>query len=380
MIQFDLSPEEFRAEHFEKRPRHMPGALSARPIGWSDIDHLLHVLEPKEPNLRLFNHGQLPQESVTEEYSEAGQTLRRLNKVRFYELLGNGATLQINWLERHLLEAKRLCLECGRFAGTQTSGNAYMCFTGDGSFGPHWDTHDVFVIQLIGRKHWRIYEPTFPLPLALQTYDRSGHSCPPEPAIELVMEEGDVMYVPRGWWHHVLPLEGGSFHLSVGCYVPSVFDYIVQTSAKVLERQLAARQAFTLEDYSAAVSELMDVLPKALLDPASAKIFERDWNGRERMNSEFTLAALDVEKFSLPGSTLVSLATFGSPPLENGRLLVNGRELGLEPLSQQIVAGFRDKGSMSFDTLCAYLSNVPPEELRRTVLDLGRYDIVTIEH
>ena len=255
-----------------------------------------------------------------------------------------------------------------------------MSFTGDGSFGQHWDTHDVFVIQLIGRKHWRIYEPTWPLPLTRQTNDRSGHSCPAEPAIELILEEGDVMYVPRGWWHHVIPLQVGSFHLSVGTYSPTLFDYIVQTSAKYLEQQVSARGAFSRNDYAAALNDVMGQLRTVLLDPATAAGFERDWTGRERMNAEFNLASLDPAAVPLPETANLSLATFRAPDLEGGLLIVNGAQLRLEPVSQAVVAALRNVASLRFDALCARLDNVPRDAVRRAVLDLACHDIVSIEH
>ncbi|MDX1561898.1 MAG: cupin domain-containing protein [Gammaproteobacteria bacterium] len=379
MIDFGLTREQFRADYFEQKPYRFEGALTERPIQWTDIDQLLHVIDPKAPTIRLFQHGQLPEHAYTEEFTDLGQTRRQLNKPKFYEYLGTGATLQINWLERHLLVAKRLCLEVGRFAKAQTSGNAYMSFTGDGSFGQHWDTHDVFVLQLIGRKRWRIYEPTFPLPLTHQTHDRSGQSCPSTPAIELTLEEGDALYIPRGWWHHVIPLDTGSFHLSVGCYSPTVFDYIVQTSAKWLEQQVQARGAFSADDYRETVTELMRQLPEALLDSANTRAFELDWHGRERMNAEFTLGALDPTATPVPGDALLSLTTFRSPPLEDGLIVVNGKPLRLSATNQAVVVALRDVTSLSFDELCAQLSRFSRDELQRAVLDLGRYEIVTTQ-
>ena len=379
MINFDLTRDEFLAEYFEQKPRHFRGALIDRPIAWSDIDRLLHSLTPGLPLMRMFHQGQLPDNSYTQEYSELGQTRRRLDKARLYDYLGNGATLQINWLEQHLVPAKRLCLEVGRFAGTPTSGNAYMSFTGAGSFGKHWDTHDVFVIQLIGRKRWRLYSPTFPLPLTYQTHDRSGHSCPEEPTIELVLEEGDVMYIPRGWWHHVIPMDVGSFHLSVGSYPSSLFDYIVQTSAKHLEQQIVARQSFSIANYHQAVTELLRQLPAVLLDPANAAAFERDWASRERMDAEFTLGALDSAGSRLRGDAVLSLATYRSPALENGTLLVNGKQLGLDAVNRAIVAELRNATHLSFDQLCARLAGFSHDTLQGAALDLARYDIVTIQ-
>jgi ribosomal protein L16 Arg81 hydroxylase len=379
VLNFDLTPDEFRAECFEQKPRHFRGALVDRPIAWSDIDRLLHFLTPGLPVMRMFHQGQVPDHSYTQEYTELGRTRRRLDKARFYEYLGSGATLQINWLEQHLIPAKRLCLEVGRFAGTPTSGNAYMSFSGAGSFGKHWDTHDVFVIQLIGRKRWQIYSPTFPLPLTYQTNDRSGHTCPEEPAVDLVLEEGDVMYVPRGWWHHVVPLDIGSFHLSVGSYPPNLFDYIVQTSAKYLEQQVGARRSFSTASYRQAVTELLQQLPAVLLDPANAASFERDWASRERMDAEFTLAALDSVASRLPGDAILSLTTCRSPALEDGTLLVNGKQLGLDAVNQAIVAALRNVAHLSFDEICARLPDTARDVLQGAVLDLARHDIVTIQ-
>ena len=379
MIEFGVSQRDFRSTYFEQKPHHFQSALTDRPFTWSSVDRLLHILDPAGPTTRMFHHGQLPEHTYTDEFIELGKPRRRLNKPKFFEYLKAGATLQINWLERHSVEAMRLCLEVGRFAGAQTSGNAYMSFSGDGTFGKHWDTHDVFAIQLIGRKRWRLFAPTFPLPLAFQAHDRSGHQCPSEPSVEITMEEGDVLYLPRGWWHHVVPLQGGSFHLSVGCYLPSLFDYVVQTSAKYLEQQVAARRSFSADDYREAVAQLLESLKVVLADRANAAGFERDFVSRERMNAEFNLAFLDASASTLPDSALLSLATFSAPKLEGGAVSVNGVQLVLEPLGRAIVAALSGCSSLRVGELCARITNAPPDATRRAVLDLARRDVVTIQ-
>lgn len=378
MIDFGLTTGDFRAEYFERKPLHLRGALAERPFEWSDVDQLLHSLEPRVPLMRMFHHGTVPEQAYTEEVAELGRSRRRLNKARFYEYMSQGATLQINWLEQQSIAAKRLCLEVGRFTGTQTSGNAYLSFSGDGTFGKHWDTHDVFAMQLIGRKRWRIFAPTFPLPLTYQTNDRSGHTCPAEPTLELTLEEGDVVYIPRGWWHHVVPLQVGSFHLSVGSYSPTLFDYIVQTSAKYLEQHVGARQAFAPADFRETVAEVAEQLSARLLDPASAAAFERDWAARERVSAEFNLATLDVTAAPLPGTALLSLTSSRAPQLESGTMLVNGTPLRLEPVSRAIVAALSGRASLSLDAVCAQLEEFPPDAVRHAALDLARRDVVTI--
>lgn len=379
MIELGLSQRDFRETYFEQKPHHFRGALKERPFAWSSIDRLLHALDPAAPTMRLFHHGQVSEQAYTDEFVEVGKPRRRLNKAKFYEYLQCGATLQINWLERHSVEAKRLCLEVGRFAGAQTSGNAYLSFSGDGTFGKHWDTHDVFAIQLIGRKRWRVFAPTFPLPLTFQSHDRSGQQCPAEPSIELTMEEGDVLYLPRGWWHHVVPLQGGSFHFSVGCYTPKLFDYLVQTSAKYLELQVAARRSFAPNDYREATAKLLDELKAVLTDPANAAAFDRDFLSRERMTSELNLGLLDSAAPALPDTALLGLATFSAPRLDGGPLIVNGAQISLDPVGRAVVAALCGCNALTVGELCARIENTTPDAVRRAVLDLARHDVVTIQ-
>jgi ribosomal protein L16 Arg81 hydroxylase len=262
----------------------------------------------------------------------------------------------------------------------QLVAHVYMSFKGDGTFGKHWDTHDVFAIQLLGRKRWRIFAPTFPLPLTYQTNDRSGHECPDEPELEITMEEGDMLYLPRGWWHHVIPLDVGSFHLSVGTYSPTLYDDIMMTSAKYVEQQAAARRAFSPSDYRERLSEILRQLPDVLSDPARAAAFERETIGREPLDAELNLNLfLEPRAHPLTGTAVLRLTTFHTPTLEGGQLPVNGALLSLDTVGQAIVAVLRDCTALDFAALCARLEDTSPDAVRRAVLDLARHDIVTIQ-
>lgn len=73
----------------------------------------------------------------------------------------------------------------------------------------------MFVLQVAGEKHWRVYDPLFELPLKHQRYSKSlGEHGPP--MLELTLRAGDTLYLPRGWLHDALTSETDSLHVTVG--------------------------------------------------------------------------------------------------------------------------------------------------------------------
>jgi ribosomal protein L16 Arg81 hydroxylase len=240
---------------------------------------VLQDVEPVSPDVQLFHHGRIAQDEFTQWATPAGVPRRCLDQ-RFQSLVASGATLVLNTLEAHSAAARRLSDEVHRFCGFPTRSNAYVSFGGNGSFGAHWDTHDVVVLQLVGRKRWRVSPPTFPLPLPGHTSSASALTPPPTCTLDVLLEAGDALYLPRGWWHDVTPLPEPSLHLSVGIYVPSVFDALNSLCRRVLPLELAARRSAidetaTIRDMKA----LIDVLGTALGDAGVMARLRRELHG-----------------------------------------------------------------------------------------------------
>ncbi len=97
--------------------------------------------------------------------------------------------------------------------------NAYLTPPGTKGLELHFDYHDVFVLQLDGRKRWRVWEPlprtrqpvrrgpAVPMP----TFDELG-----EPLFDLTLHAGDCLYLPRGFPHAAETVEAASSHLTIG--------------------------------------------------------------------------------------------------------------------------------------------------------------------
>ena len=100
--------------------------------------------------------------------------------------------------------------------GCMVGSNAYLTPGGDSQgFAPHYDDIEAFILQLEGRKRWRVYPP----PNKAETLPRfSSRDYTEEdmegtaPVIDTVLEPGDILYMPRGWIHqaHTPPSRGGA--------------------------------------------------------------------------------------------------------------------------------------------------------------------------
>jgi ribosomal protein L16 Arg81 hydroxylase len=78
----------------------------------------------------------------------------------------------------------------------------------------HFDREDVFVLQLEGQKEWHLSKPTVPFPLRMPDYAELD-AAPSAPDVVHRLSRGDVMHIPRGFWHATHTSTAPSLHLSV---------------------------------------------------------------------------------------------------------------------------------------------------------------------
>jgi hypothetical protein len=76
------------------------------------------------------------------------------------------------------------------------------------------------VLQVDGRKRWRIHPPVLPDPLERQPWggraDEVSATADGPAALDVVLHPGDALYLPRGWLHSAQAQESASLHLTIG--------------------------------------------------------------------------------------------------------------------------------------------------------------------
>jgi bifunctional lysine-specific demethylase and histidyl-hydroxylase NO66 len=223
-----VAAPDFFAEHWEQRPllvaRDDPDRFR-RVLGPDDVERLLCETGIRTPGFRLVKEGaQLPLAGYTQDIAwRPGSFTGTAVVERVAREFEEGATLVLQALHLHWPAAALYCRSLEQSLGCPVQVNAYLTPATARGFAVHHDTHDVFVLQVSGRKHWRVYEPVLELPLKHQRWSpRLGD--PGAPVDEFELEAGQTLYLPRGWPHEATTSDDESLHLTVGIHPTTRMD------------------------------------------------------------------------------------------------------------------------------------------------------------
>lgn len=225
-----IGAAEFLEDFWERRPlaveRDEPGRYDDL-LSEAEVEQLVCSGGLRYPGFRLVKAGeQLRARDYTEDIPWRPAPFSGTAAVeRVLAEWERGATIVLQGLHLTKPAIAAFCRSLEETLGHPAQANAYYTPRSAQGLPVHHDTHDVFVLQVSGRKRWLVYEPVLELPLKNQRYS-SELGEPGEPVEDRVLNPGDVLYLPRGWLHEALTSDTDSLHLTVGVNVVTWLDAV----------------------------------------------------------------------------------------------------------------------------------------------------------
>ncbi|EOQ67167.1 MULTISPECIES: JmjC domain-containing protein [Acinetobacter calcoaceticus/baumannii complex] len=331
-----LSRDLFFSQYFEKDFYFEKKAIGLNELTWDDVDEMLFGWSPNDGSIHLFKDGKIDPISYTEDFYDVGMLRKRIIKDSFNNLMLNGATLVLNRIDTKSTKINKLTKAISHFVKEKAVANGYIAFGGNGTFAKHWDTHDVFAIQLIGRKQWKLFAPTFNLPLQNQTSKERKHECPETPVFDEILEAGDILYIPRGWWHEALPIEQEeTFHIAVGVHTAHITDYLTWCSGNCFVNDLNFRKSITTQPIEKFTeTNVLDVLNNI----QNINRFKAAQGEQDKVISPFILSHISkkIKKTKDEKNGILFLNTSYSTSIFENNLLINGVKINIDKKSKII--------------------------------------------
>ena len=205
-------------------------------LPWLEINKILAEHRLDEPRLRLSKGGKtIPTHEYTNYFqSRRGGNIPRLMPNKLNEKLIDGATLIIDAVDELYEPIKKLSQDLEIIFNETIQVNAYLGWGNTTGFDTHWDDHDVFILQVFGKKNWFIFGETRKYPLYRDVVIDSD--TPKKPIWKKILNQGELLYIPRGWWHNAIPSGNEpSLHLTFGINNRTGIDFFNWFSERLME-------------------------------------------------------------------------------------------------------------------------------------------------
>lgn len=270
----DLFLSEFWGKFFLRQVGHKGKFESL--FSWAELNAILnhHRLPPSQ--LKLFRD-----DKQIDVYLFLADNKRkpRLNPAVLINHLAAGATLILDNVDDLAPKVGQLSEAFEEVLRSRTLVNLYASWRTQKGFDLHWDAQDTVILQLSGRKHWKVYPPTRQHPLK---EDVEAPLVPTgDAAWEGILEDGDMLYLPRGWWHVAFPLDEPSLHLTV-TIVPANGVNLLKWSVEQLKRNAEVRMNVPHLANDAARKWYVQRLRELLVEFWNDEVLERfitEWEG-----------------------------------------------------------------------------------------------------
>ena len=215
------------------------------------VDELVSRRGLRTPFLRMAKDGTVLPTATFTRGGGAGAGIGDLvADDRVLAMIGDGATLVLQALHRTWPPLVDFAAHLSDELGHPVQINAYITPPANRGFAAHYDVHDVFVLQVAGRKHWSIHAPVVTDPLDNDPWQQhrdavAARAAAEEPLVDCVLEPGDALYLPRGTIHAAEALGETSIHLTVGVH-PVTRYQLVRQLLDLAQQQPALRTSLPM--------------------------------------------------------------------------------------------------------------------------------------
>jgi ribosomal protein L16 Arg81 hydroxylase len=234
-----IAREDFFGRYWEKQTlvvrRDQPGYFAPL-LSFDDIDRVIATPDRRYPDICLKNASR----SVTaDDYTLSGGAL---DVARLYQLFQEGSTVTLAYLDTVIPALTLFCRGLEEEFSCPFQTNIYMTPPRAQGAAPHYDTHDVFVLQVAGSKRWTIFGTPVESPLPNQDFDPERHELG-APTLEFELQAGDTAYIPRGVAHEARSTDTVSLHITTGILRYTWADLLLECVAAAGLKDPAFRKA-----------------------------------------------------------------------------------------------------------------------------------------
>jgi ribosomal protein L16 Arg81 hydroxylase len=217
-----ISEEEFRARYWERKPLIVH---RADPGYYGD---LFTLDDFDAATTRGRGYVKTAEATAKKQAKHQGVSATALERV--LTDMRDGHTLILDGVQDFDVKLGPFCRQLAQETRAKFQTNIYLTPPNGKGFLPHWDNHDVFVLQVMGSKHWKVEKDRRTLPAKDAMIEDAGREFRGE-LYTFTLKQGDMVYIPRGYVHAAECGSETSLHVTLGIY-PNSWEELLEAAIK----------------------------------------------------------------------------------------------------------------------------------------------------
>ena len=219
-----LTLPDFMDQYWERETLH----IERDDAGYfDDLLHLTDIESLLSSRELLFPAVQLSRKRSPVAVAAYTDNSQRIVPSRLIEEYRQGATIVMSAAHQTLPALAEFRRVVQADLGLRCQTNLYLSPPGEQGFGAHYDSHDVFILQVQGSKTFNFYEGGVERPYSHEGFDATVHT-PGELAESVTVSAGDTLYIPRGVFHDAVACDDASLHITLGIYAMTLRDALLE--------------------------------------------------------------------------------------------------------------------------------------------------------
>ncbi|XP_052768522.1 ribosomal oxygenase 1-like isoform X2 [Mya arenaria] len=245
-----VQTDKFFSQLWQKKPLLVRRRIHDYNDGWFSTQELDRIL--KEEHIEFGTN--LDVTSYTDGKRETLNPPGRAYRAVVWDYYQNGCSVRMLNPQTYSENVWKMLSTLQEYFGCCVGANVYLTPPGTQGFAPHYDDIEAFILQLEGKKHWRLYNPrsdeeTLPSTSSGNFMDTDIG----EPILDVTLEPGDLLYFPRGTIHQGNALEDAhSLHITVSCFQKNTWGDLLKKLVPraldiAIEEDLEFRQGLPID-------------------------------------------------------------------------------------------------------------------------------------
>jgi hypothetical protein len=192
--------------------------------------------------------------------------------------LADGYSVVVLRVETHVPALAAVCEEIRtRLREGSQVGAVVTSGPGAGAFQLHFDPEDQVILQIEGTKRWQVFAPAVSNPLRAMPKQMLEN---PQPILDEVLEPGDLLFVPGGYWHHCECGLSTSVHLGVAFLPPTGWNAIDEITRALISDELFRIRLSRLDDEARFEAVEQEIKKRAIETITALKLedFVAEWH------------------------------------------------------------------------------------------------------